>query len=133
MTFTKRTTLTIPDSPTQWIGDWLISRYLEQFGSDKLIMEFISSWLMQFNKIEYTILATGEQHDGELKWVISVSDYQEFLDGLRAKLPKKFRKKGSVGKPWFDNVIPIVDLGMWPFTFEAAAKLKEELELAKLK
>lgn len=116
MKYKKPWKVLIPDYRWQAIGDWLIARHLEFFGSDELISQYISSWYKQFDKIKYI-----EQIMGWDKWVISVWDYQEFLDNLRKILPKKYRLHGTIGKPWFDNVMPMVALWMSPLTFEAAA------------
>lgn len=47
-------------------------------------------------------------------WVISIADYKEFLDNLVSTLPTKFSKKEA------KKLLPIIDLYMWPKTFELA-------------
>lgn len=128
MTYKKKSTITIPDYYGQAIGDWLIARFLEMFGTDELIQEYIDSSHRGFNEIKLVELNLG----GGLG-VISISDYQEFLDNLQKNLPKKYRKKGSPWKPWFRNVVPLVDMKYWPLTFEAGAKYAEGRQLAALK
>lgn len=127
--FIKKSTLTIPLIKWEGIGDWLIERFLEEFGDDELITEYLTSNRKQFNKAKYTSLAMGETLTG-FDWVISIEDYQAFLDRLYQELPPRFRKKWSEGKPWFMNVMPMVDMGMGPLTFEAADKKQEEKKLA---
>lgn len=119
MQYTKKTTIIIPEIKWEAIGDWIISRFLEQFGNDKLIQEYLDSWRKKFNMQEYVLLATWDV-SWIYTWVISIADYQEFLDTIRARLPKKYRKIWTPWKPWFKNVTPMVDLMMWPITFEAA-------------
>ena len=120
MNYTKKTTITIPTERWEPIGDWMIARFLEMFGTDELITEYISSWRRTFDRIEYTKIVSGDV-DGQLNGCITIADYQEFLDGLLKILPKKYRKVWTEGKPWFKNVVPIIDLGMGPLTFEGAA------------
>lgn len=120
MTYTKKTTITIPTQRWEAIGDWLIARFLEMFGTDELITQYLDSGRRLFDKVKYTAVATWN-----VAWVltgiITIADYQEFLDYLYDNLPSKYRKIGTAWKPWFKNVMPIIDLGLWPLTFEGAA------------
>lgn len=120
MTYTKKTTITIPTQRWEAIGDWLIARFLEMFGTDELITQYLESGRRQFDKMKYTQIATWDVA-WTLTWVIAIADYQEFLDYLYDNLPSKYRKIGTAGKPWFKNVMPIIDLWMGPLTFEGAA------------
>lgn len=125
MKYIKTTTISIPEIRWEAIGDWIIARFLEMFGSDELINQYLSSGRKQFDKSKYVELATWLNIHWLMDWVISIADYQEFLDWLRVILPSKFRKKGTAWRPWFDNVMPMVDLWMGPMTFEAADKWAE--------
>lgn len=127
--FVSYTTISIPPAYGQGIGDWLVERFLEKFWNDELIESYLLSWRKSYDISKYITLAIGEM-EGGTEGRISIKEYQEFLDELYKILPKKFRKTWSAGKPWFKNVMPIVDLGMWPLTFEAADKKREEISLA---
>lgn len=130
MKYIKTTTISIPEIRWEAIGDWIIARFLEMFGSDELITQYLSSGRKQFDKSKYVELATWMNAQWLMDWVISIADYQEFLNWLRVILPSKFRKKGTAWSPWFDNVMPMVDLWMGPMTFEAADKwAKEQLAI----
>lgn len=130
MKYIKTTTISIPEIRWEAIGDWIIARFLEMFGSDELINQYLSSGRKQFDKSKYVELATWMNAQWLMDWVISIADYQEFLNWLRVILPSKFRKKGTAWSPWFDNVMPMVDLWMGPMTFEAADKwAKEQLAI----
>lgn len=129
MNYKKKTTITVPSFHWEAIGDWLIARFLEEFWTDALVNEYISSWRKQFDKLEYLKNSNWPNEEG----IISVKDYQEFLDNLRKSLPKKYRKKWSAGKPWFDNVVPMVDMGIWPMTFEQGKLLLEGRKEAEKK
>ena len=121
MDYKKTTSLIVPTQKWEWIGDYLVARFLEMFWTDELITQYIDSSRSKFDKEKYTHLITWVGDSG----IISVKDYQEFLDNLRSTLPNKFRKKWTAGKPWFDNVMPIIDLWMGPMTFEQGKLLAE--------
>lgn len=108
------TTIKLPLLRGEPIGDYLIARFLEKFGTDEIILQYIKSWRKTFDKELYMKVV-----DGNGKWVISVSDYQEFLNELRKNLPKKYNKTYK----WagYDKVVPIVDAMFWPVTHEQAA------------
>lgn len=128
MRYKRTSTLSIKDYHGQAIGDWLIARFLEMFWNDELINEYITSWYKRFNEVKMVELGMG---DG--MGIISVADYQEFLDNLLQILPKKYRKKGTAGKPWFRNVVPLVDMKYWPMTYESWIKYAEGRQLATIK
>ena len=126
MDYKKKTTLTIKDYHGQAIGDWLIARFLEMFWDDELVQEYIDSGYRKFNEFRLV-----EMNMNWGKWVISVKEYQQFLDNLLKILPKKYRKRWSVGRPWFKNVVPLVDMKYWPMTFEAGEKYQQGVDNAK--
>ena len=126
-------TIKIPQMGEQAIGDYLVARFLERFGNDEIIQEYIDKKGWNFDKLAYTKLASWMDEDWEMRGSISITEYQAFLDKLRSELPKKYRKKWTVGKPWFDNVLPMIDCFMGPLTFEGADKYQAEKALALTK
>lgn len=108
MEYKKFSHITIPTKRWEKVDIYLFNRFLEMFGSDEEITTYINTWEFKEKK-EYIKRVYPNSH-----WIISIKDYQEFLDELINTLPKKFRKKQA------KKVLPIIDLYMGPKTFELA-------------
>lgn len=108
MQYKKFSHITIPTKRWEKVDIYLFNRFLEMFGSDEEITNYINTWEFKEKK-EYIKRVYPNSH-----WIISIKDYQEFLDELINTLPKKFRKKQA------KKVLPIIDLYMGPKTFELA-------------
>lgn len=100
----------------RWTKLWpyLFERFLEYFGTNDEIDEYNNSATFP-NKENYF-----ERVINCKDWVLTVREYQEFLDWIVTNLPKKFSKKEA------KKILPMIDLYMWPMTIELAESLKEE-------
>ena len=107
MNYRKQSTLLVPDKRWQKVDMYLFNRFIEMFGTDEELAPYINTWAFPDKHSFYT---RNVEWDG----VISVSDYQEFLDNLINTIPSKYRKKEA------KKVLPIIDLYIWPKTFELA-------------
>lgn len=107
MDYRKQSTVLVPDKRWQRVDMYLFNRFIEMFGTDEELAPYILSWTFPDKDSFYK---RNVAWDG----VISVADYQEFLDNLINTLPAKYRKKEA------KRVLPIIDLYIWPKTFELA-------------
>ncbi len=115
--FKRRSSIDI-ESNKEFIGDYIIERLMEYFATDEIIQLYIENNNKFNDRIKELYISEVVNNPN---WVVSVFDYDEILDYIRETLPKKFSKKGNERTPWFDNVMPIIDMLFWPKTLEQAA------------
>lgn len=115
--FQRKTTIDIVDKKKTDVATYIVHRLWEYFTTDDFINQYVNNWYKSSTDMKVWYAENIVNHKD---WIISVEYYSEILDYIRATLPKKYVKKWDAFKPWFDNVMPLLDMIFWPKTFELA-------------
>ena len=113
MTYKKESTILIPIKRWEKVMTYIFNRFLETFGTDEEISQYLEGGKLTDRDSYYNRIIDSKD------WILSVADYQVFLDWIIDNLPKKFNKKEA------KKTLPIIDLYMWPITIESANQRKE--------
>ncbi len=99
------------------LRDYVVKKFVERFGTDEVVDMVNERRITEFHKWWGPNVASSK--DG----VISVKEYQDWVELVRRLLPKKYSKKK------YDMEIIVADMMYGPMTIEMRAEIKKNKEL----